>query len=185
VERSVPLVYRVKGSGSLYSGLLEQQSENDGSGSSPKMKRRRRLLSTRIASSARCLKRQRPANAQETCMQASSRDGQFSLFCLRTTQKASLATRLELEQDKEENMICCIPATSQCGVGFDPAEVNKISTRGGKVKREQYGPSTRMFRVPLGRVIVVPCMSLVTLIWHPRRDLRDGAKSGRELATRG
>lgn len=49
-------------------------------------------------------------------------------------------------------------------------EVNKAKEEDGKVERN--APSTRKFRVALGRVIVVPCMSFVTLIWQPRRELK-------------
>ena len=44
----------------------------------------------------------------------------------------------------------------------------------GKKERESaiYAPSTRRFRVALGRVMVVPSKSFVTLTWHPSRDLQ-------------
>lgn len=35
-------------------------------------------------------------------------------------------------------------------------------------------PSTRRFRVALGRVIVVPSISFVTLTWQPKRELAGG-----------
>ena len=45
-------------------------------------------------------------------------------------------------------------------------------------------PSTRKFLVALGSVIVVPSISLVTLTWHPRRDVSVSPKARSSMSCR-
>lgn len=61
--------------------------------------------------------------------------------------------------------------TDQCGVGLDPRNSNRLVSAGTEPESESNAPSTLKFRVALGSVMVVPFMSLVTLTWHPSRDL--------------
>ena len=75
-------------------------------------------------------------------------------------------------------------SNAQWCVGLLPAPSNEIEIESvpsppfflfGKKERgksEIYAPSTRRFRVALGRVIVVPSKSFVTLTWQPSRDLQ-------------
>lgn len=83
----------------------------------------------------------------------------------------------------------CSSQVAQWCVGLLPTHTFEIEnnqfqspipfSRERERKREEsvfYAPSTRRFRVALGRVMVVPSKSFVTLTWHPSRDLQNAIR---------
>jgi hypothetical protein len=52
-----------------------------------------------------------------------------------------------------------------------PYDLSPLSDIGRRDGREGNSPSTRRLRVADGSVMVDPCIALVTLTWHPSREL--------------